>query len=96
MSEFTTQLTSITHRASEKLPRRKNAKTLGRRLLHIIVYDKGCRAGGLLMLDDLDTTDIGDWKMSDYKAACAYGVSQGWLTVENDILTLTTAGLAAA
>ena len=50
----------------------------------------------MLSLDDLETTDIGDWKMPDYKAACAYAASQGWLIIENDILTLTTAGLAAA
>jgi hypothetical protein len=28
--------------------------------------------------------------------ACAYAVSQGWLIVSGDVLTLTTAGLAAA
>jgi hypothetical protein len=47
-------------------------------------------------LDDLTETEIGDWKMSDFKAACSYAVSQGWLIVEDDVLTLTTAGLAAA
>jgi hypothetical protein len=57
---------------------------------------KRYRIGGTLNLDDLDATDIGDWKMSDYKAACAYAVSQGWLVIENDTLMLTTAGLAAA
>ena len=39
---------------------------------------------------------IGDWKMPDFKAACAYAASQGWLIVQDDALTLTTAGLAAA
>ena len=34
--------------------------------------------------------------MPDFKAACAYAVSQGWLIVVDDALTLTTAGLAAA
>ena len=38
---------------------------------------------------------IADWKMSDFKAACAYAASQGWLIVEEDALTLTV-GLAAA
>ena len=33
--------------------------------------------------------------MPNFKAACAYAVSQGWLIVEDDALTLTTAGLAA-
>ena len=50
-----------------------------------------------LTLDDLaETSEIGDWKMPDFKAACAYAASQGWLIVEDDTLTLTTAGLAAA
>ena len=43
-----------------------------------------------------ETTEIGDWKMPDFKAASAYAVSQGWLTVVDDTLMLTTAGLAAA
>jgi hypothetical protein len=34
--------------------------------------------------------------MPDFKAACAYAASQGWLIVRDDTLTLTTAGLAAA
>jgi hypothetical protein len=53
--------------------------------------------GRTLTLDDLvDTSEVGDWKMPDFRAACAYAVSQGWLIVEDDGLTLTTAGLAAA
>jgi hypothetical protein len=47
-------------------------------------------------LDDLAETPIGDWKMPDFKMACSNAASQGWLIVENDRLTLTTAGLAAA
>ena len=39
---------------------------------------------------------IGDWTLPDFKAACTFAVSQGWLIVEDDTLTLTTAGLAAA
>ena len=34
--------------------------------------------------------------MPDFRAACSYAVSQGWLIVGDDTLTLTTAGLAAA
>ncbi len=34
--------------------------------------------------------------MPDFKAACSYAASQGWLIVQDDVLTLTTAGLAAA
>jgi hypothetical protein len=33
--------------------------------------------------------------MPNFKAACAYAASQGWLIVEDDKLTLATAGLAA-
>lgn len=84
------------HPTARKPQRKQTAPDLGRRLLDIIVYEKGYRIGGTVCLDDLDATDVGDWKMPDYKAACAYAVSQGWLIVENDMLTLTTAGLAAA
>jgi hypothetical protein len=41
------------------------------------------------------TSEIDDWKMPDFKAACGYAASQGWLIVQDDVLTLTTAGLAA-
>jgi hypothetical protein len=34
--------------------------------------------------------------MHDFKAACSFAGSQGWLIVSDDALTLTTAGLAAA
>jgi hypothetical protein len=96
MGEHTTQMAVDSHRTRRKLPRQQTAKELGRRLLDVIVYEKGYRIGGTLCPDDLDETDIGDWKMPDYKAACAYAVSQGWLIIENDTLMLTTAGLAAA
>ena len=69
---------------------------MGRRLLAIIVYEKCCRVGGTLSLDDLTETEIGDWTMPNFRAACAYAASQGWLIVKDDGLTLTTAGLAAA
>jgi len=82
---------------ARKHPRKQTAETIGRRLLEIVVYDKRCRIGGRLILDDLaETSEIGDWKMPDFKAGCAYAASQGWLIVEDDMLTLTTAGLAAA
>jgi hypothetical protein len=32
--------------------------------------------------------------MPDFKAACSYAASRGWLIVQDDVLTLTTAGLA--
>jgi hypothetical protein len=34
--------------------------------------------------------------MPDFRAACAYAASQGWLIVRGDVLTLTTGGMAAA
>ena len=50
-----------------------------------------------MTVDDLvETSEIGDWKMPDFRTACAYAASQGWLIVEADTLTLTVAGLAAA
>jgi hypothetical protein len=45
---------------------------------------------------DLAETEVGDWTMPNFSAACAYAASQGWLTVEDDVVTLTTAGLRAA
>jgi hypothetical protein len=53
--------------------------------------------GGTLTLDDLaETSEVGDWKMPDFRSACACAASKGWLIVQDDGLTLTTAGLAAA
>jgi len=73
------------------------AEALALKLLYGIVYDKCCRIGGRLELDDLiETTGIGDWKMSDFELARAYAVSQGWLAIKGNSLTLTTAGLASA
>ena len=83
-------------RTARKRPSKQTAETIGRRLLEIVVYDKCCRVGGKLSVDDLAETEIGDWKMPQFRAACAYAVSQGWLIVQDDMLTLTTAGLAAA
>ena len=34
--------------------------------------------------------------MPDFRMACSYAVSQGWLIVQADVLTLTAAGLAVA
>jgi hypothetical protein len=93
----------IEHRNTErprtvrKHPSKQTPETIGRRLLEIVVYDKCCRIGGKLSLDDLaETSEVGEWKMPDFKAARSYAVSQGWLIVEDDVLTLTTAGLRTA
>jgi hypothetical protein len=47
-------------------------------------------------MGDLADSEIGDWKMADFRAACVFAASQGWLAVEGDEVTLTTAGLRAA
>jgi hypothetical protein len=69
---------------------------MGHRLLAIIVYEKACRIGGTLTLDDLAETEIGDWTMPNFRVATAYATAQGWIVVQDDALTLTTAGLRAA
>jgi hypothetical protein len=84
-------------RLSRKRPVTLTPELIGRRLLEIIVYDKTCKIGATLALDDLvDTSEVGDWKMPDFKMACTYAASQGWLVIEGDSLILTTAGSAAA
>ena len=84
-------------RIAPKRPNNRTPETIGRRLLEIVVYDKRCRVGRTLTLSDLtETSEVGDWKMPDFKAACTYAASQGWLVVRDNTLTLTTAGLAAA
>jgi hypothetical protein len=75
----------------------QTAEKIGRRLLDVIVYVKSGRVGEKLSLGDLiETSEIGDWKMPDFKLARTYAGSHGWLIVQADTLTLTTAGLAAA
>jgi len=44
----------------------------------------------------LTETEIGDWKMPEFRAACTYPASQGWLIVQGSVLMLTMAGFAAA
>ena len=83
-------------RIARKRPSKQTLELIGRRLLEIVVYTKHCRIGGKLSLDDLAETEIGDWMMPQFRAACSYAVSQGWLIGQDDTLTLTTAGLAAA
>ena len=46
-----------------------------RPLLEIVVYDRHCRIDGKLTLDDPTETEIGDWTMPDFRAACAYTAS---------------------
>jgi hypothetical protein len=75
-------------RLSRKRPAKQSTEAMGRRLLEIVVYDKYCRIGGTLPLDDLAETAIGDWKVSQFKATCAYAVSHGLLIVVDNALTL--------
>ena len=83
--------------ATPKRPPQVAAEAIGRRLLDVIVYSKGCRTGSRLSFDDLaEASEVGDWKMPDFKAACSYAAAQGWLRIDDDALILTTAGLAAA
>ena len=43
------------------------------KLLNVIGYDQNSRIGGKLTFDHLiETTDIGDWKMSVFEAARTY------------------------
>jgi hypothetical protein len=78
-------------------PDRPTAEEIGRNLLNIVVYAKGCRIGDKVVLDDLaETSEVGDWMMPDFKMACTYAASQGWLVIDGDTLTLTTAVSAAA
>ena len=83
-------------RTAQKHPSKQTPENVGRRLLEIVIYEKACRIGGTLSLDDLSETEIGDWTMPTFRAACAYAVSQGWLIVQDDVVTLTVAGLRAA
>jgi hypothetical protein len=49
-------------------PGKQAPEKMGRRLLEIIVYDKFCRIGGTLTRDDLaETSEVGDWKVPDFK-----------------------------
>jgi hypothetical protein len=96
MGEHTDHRITGRPRIARKRPGEQTAEAIGRRLLRIVVYDKRCRIGATLTLCDLaETSEVGDWKMPDFKTACSYAVSQGWLIVIDDVLTLMTAGLAA-
>ena len=83
-------------RIARKRPSKQKPETTGRKLLEIVVYEKACRIGGTLGLDDLAETEVGDWMMPDFKAACSFAASQGWLIIQGDVVTRTTAGLRAA
>jgi hypothetical protein len=83
-------------RSDPTRPSKQTPETFGHRLLEIVVYQKCCRIGGSLRLDDLADSEIGDWTMPTYRVACRYAAAQGWLVIGDDRLTLTIAGLRAA
>ena len=66
-------------RIAWKRPGQQTAEAIGRQQLEIVVYDRCCRIGGTLTLDDLAGTEVGDWMMPQFRNACAYAASQGWL-----------------
>jgi hypothetical protein len=70
MGEHIEQRIIQPRRIARKRPSKQTPETIGRRLLEIVVYDKRCRVGGTLTLDDLAESEIGDWKMPDFRAAC--------------------------
>jgi hypothetical protein len=85
------------HRIGATGPRKQAAEVIGRRLLEVLVYVKHCRVGVKLDIGDLaETTEVGDWKMPDFKIACTYAAAQNWLILGPNTLTLAPAGLAAA
>ena len=97
MGEHAAQFSANRSRIGRKGPSTPTPQALGRQLLDVLVYGKRCRSGGSVTVDDLvETSEVGDWKMPDYRTACAYAASHGWLIVQGGVLTLTTAGLAAA
>ena len=97
MGEHVAQQNSARGRISRKRPGAQTAEAIGRRLLDVIVYGKSCRIGDKVILNDLaETSEVGDWRMPDFKMACTYAASQGWLVIEGNTLMLTTAGSAAA
>lgn len=96
MGEYVAQQ-NIDGRRTTKRREILTAEAMGRKLLGVIVYGRNCRIGGRLNIDDLvEASEVGDWKMPDFRMACTYAASQGWLIVTDHTLTLTTAGLAAA
>ena len=70
---------------------------MGRRLLRIVVYDKRCRIGGTLSLDDLaETSEVGDWLMPDDSMELLGHGEPGLADRRGRCATPTTAALGAA
>lgn len=72
-------------------------EVVARELLNVIVYDKFCRGGDTVGLDELIMIyGKNGRELSRFVMARTYAAAQGWLVTEGNKLRLTTAGLAAA
>src|SRR5689334_7797885 len=61
---------------ARKRPGKQTAEMIGRRLLEIVVYERCCRIGVTLTLDDLvATSEVGVWEEPASKAGRAYAAS---------------------
>ena len=96
MGEYTPQRIGRRPPIARKRRIKRTAETMGRRLLEIVTYDKSCRIGGTLNLDDRRRLRRSVLEMPVFKTAVSFAVSQGWVIVEDDTLTLRAAGPARA
>ncbi len=69
------QWTTERRRLARNRLRKHTVEVTARRLLKIVVYDKASDRRDAT-LDDLVETEVGDWKMSDFKAACTYAADR--------------------
>ena len=84
MGEHTEQRIAGRPRIARRRLVRQTPELIARRLLEIAVYGKRCSIGSTLTLDDLAETEVGDWKMPDFRMACAYAASRvgcSWRTI---------------
>jgi hypothetical protein len=66
-------------------------------ILQIMVKKFNVRGGQILMRNSLITPFSTDgWQSSDETAGLQYAVQKGWVTVKENIITLTDDGYAAA
>ena len=79
----------------ENRPTKQSPEALGRRLLDILVYTKGCRIGGKLTIDDLTETENRRLDHATIPSGLCLGGCAGVARHPGDLLRLTTAGLRA-
>ena len=58
---------------------------MGRRCWRFVVHDKRC-CGKLAVGCLAGTSEVGDWQVPDFRLACAYAASQGWLLLATRFL----------